>query len=228
MARYTGPVCRLCRRERMKLFLKGTKCETMRCPIERRPYPPGMHGRGRIRESEYLFQLREKQKCRRIYGLLEKQFKLIYNKANKQPGVTGENLLRLLELRIDNVVFRAGYASSRNQARQFVRHGHVAVNGKRVTIPSYTLRKDDVVQLREKASRMIVVRHNVDTLDRTVPAVARRRARRAQGDRARSPAPGADRDPGARAAHRRALLQVTQPPLPRPGYSTPRTEGLSC
>jgi small subunit ribosomal protein S4 len=153
----------------MKLFLKGTKCETMRCPIERRPYPPGMHGRGRIRESEYLFQLREKQKCRRIYGLLEKQFKLIYNKANKQPGVTGENLLRLLELRIDNVVFRAGYASSRNQARQFVRHGHVAVNGKRVTIPSYTLRKDDVVQLREKASRMIVVRHNVDTLDRTVP-----------------------------------------------------------
>jgi small subunit ribosomal protein S4 len=153
----------------MKLFLKGTKCETMRCPIERRPYPPGMHGRGRIRESEYLFQLREKQKCRRIYGLLEKQFKLIYNKANKQPGVTGENLLRLLELRIDNVVFRAGYASSRNQARQFVRHGHVAVNGKRVTIPSYTLRKDDVVQLREKARKMIVVRHNVDTLDRTVP-----------------------------------------------------------
>ena len=169
MARYTGPVCRLCRRERMKLFLKGTKCETMRCPIERRPYPPGMHGRGRIRESEYLFQLREKQKCRRIYGLLEKQFKLIYNRANKQPGVTGENLLRLLELRIDNVVFRAGWASSRNQARQFVRHGHVAVNGKRVTIPSYTLGKGDIVQLRDKAKRMIVVRHNVDTLDRTVP-----------------------------------------------------------
>jgi small subunit ribosomal protein S4 len=153
----------------MKLFLKGTKCETMRCPIERRPYPPGMHGRGRIRESEYLFQLREKQKARRIYGLLEKQFKLIYNKANKMPGVTGENLLRLLELRIDNVVFRAGFASSRNQSRQFVRHGHVNVNGKRVTVPSYTLRKGDVVQLRDKASRMIVVRHNVDTLDRAVP-----------------------------------------------------------
>jgi small subunit ribosomal protein S4 len=169
MARYTGPVCRLCRRERMKLFLKGTKCETMRCPIERRPYPPGMHGRGRIRESEYLFQLREKQKARRIYGLLEKQFKLIYNKANKMPGVTGENLLRLLELRIDNVVFRAGFASSRNQSRQFVRHGHVDVNGKRVTVPSYTLRKGDVVQLRDKARRMIVVRHNVDTLDRVVP-----------------------------------------------------------
>ncbi len=169
MARYTGPVCRLCRRERMKLFLKGAKCESMRCPIERRPYPPGMHGRGRIRESEYLFQLREKQKARRIYGLLEKQFKLIYNKANKQPGVTGENLLRLLELRIDNVVFRAGFASSRNQARQFVRHGHVSVNGNRVTIPSYTLRKGDIVQLRDKARRMIVIRHNVDTIDRQVP-----------------------------------------------------------
>ena len=169
MARYTGADCRLCRREKTKLFLKGTKCETMRCPIERRPYPPGMHGRGRIRESEYLFQLREKQKARRIYGLLEKQFKLIYNKANKMPGVTGENLLRLLELRIDNVVFRAGFASSRNQSRQFVRHGHVNVNGKRVTVPSYTLRKGDVVQLRDKASRMIVVRHNVDTLDRVVP-----------------------------------------------------------
>jgi len=169
MARYTGPVCRLCRRERMKLFLKGTKCETARCPIERRPYPPGMHGRGRIRESEYLFQLREKQKARRIYGLLEKQFKLIYNKANKQPGVTGENLLRLLELRVDNIVFRAGFASSRNQARQFVRHGHVSIDGERVTIPSYTLKKGQVVSLREKARKMIVVRHNVDTLDRTVP-----------------------------------------------------------
>jgi small subunit ribosomal protein S4 len=169
MARYTGPVCRLCRRERMKLFLKGTKCETARCPIERRPYPPGMHGRGRIRESEYLFQLREKQKARRIYGLLEKQFKLIYNKANKQPGVTGENLLRLLELRVDNVVFRAGFASSRNQARQFVRHGHVSIDGERVTIPSYTLKKGQVVTLREKARKMIVIRHNVDTLDRTVP-----------------------------------------------------------
>ena len=169
MARYTGPVCRLCRRERMKLFLKGTKCETTRCPIERRPYPPGMHGRGRIRESEYLFQLREKQKARRIYGLLEKQFKLIYNKANKQPGVTGENLLRLLELRVDNVVFRAGFASSRNQARQFVRNGHVSVDGERVTIPSYTLKKGQAISLREKARRMIVIRHNVDTLDRTVP-----------------------------------------------------------
>jgi small subunit ribosomal protein S4 len=169
MARYTGPVCRLCRRERMKLFLKGTKCETMRCPIERRPYPPGQHGRGRVRDSEYLLQLREKQKARRIYGLLEKQFQLIYGRANKQPGITGENLLRLLELRIDNVVFRTGFASSRNQARQFVRHGHVLVNGKRVTIPSYTLRKGDVVSLSAKARKMIVIRHNIDTLDRIAP-----------------------------------------------------------
>ena len=169
MARYTGAVCRLCRRERMKLFLKGTKCDSMRCPIEKRPYPPGQHGRGRVRDSEYLLQLREKQKCRRIYGLLEKQFQLIYAKANKQPGITGENLLRLLELRLDNVVFRAGFASSRNQARQFVRHGHVSIDGERVTIPSYTLKKGQVVTLRDKARKMIVVRHNVDTLDRAVP-----------------------------------------------------------
>jgi small subunit ribosomal protein S4 len=142
----------------------------MKCPIERRPYPPGQHGRGRVRDSEYLLQLREKQKCRRIYGLLEKQFKLIYEKANKQPGITGENLLRLLEQRIDNIVFRAGFASSRSQARQFVRHGHVQVNGKRVTIASYILRKDDVLTISPKAQKMIVIRHNIDTLDRAVPA----------------------------------------------------------
>jgi len=170
MARYTGPVCRLCRRERMKLFLKGTKCESMRCPIERRPYPPGQHGRGRVRDSEYLMQLREKQKARRIYGLFEKQFKLTYAKAVKQPGITGENLLRLLELRLDNVVFRAGFASSRNQARQFVRHGHILVNGRRVTIPSYQVRKGDVIQVSQKASKNIVIRHNSDTIDRAVPA----------------------------------------------------------
>ena len=169
MARYTGAVCRLCRRERMKLFLKGTKCETMRCPIERRPYPPGQHGRGRVRDSEYLLQLREKQKARRIYGLLEKQFQLTYNKANRQPGITGENLLRLLELRLDNFVFRTAFASSRNQARQFVRHGHILVNGKRVTIPSYIVRKGDVVSVSPKSQKMIVIRHNIDTLDRIAP-----------------------------------------------------------
>jgi small subunit ribosomal protein S4 len=169
MARYTGPVCRLCRRERMKLFLKGSKCDTMKCPIESRPYPPGQHGRGRIRESEYMLQLREKQKARRIYGVLEKQFRNTYAKASAQPGIAGENLLRLLELRLDNAVFRAGFASSRNQARQFVRHGHVDINGKRVTIPSYGLRKGDTITLRTKAQSMIVVRHNLDTIDRSVP-----------------------------------------------------------
>jgi small subunit ribosomal protein S4 len=169
MARYTGPVCRLCRRERMKLFLKGAKCDTMRCPVERKPYPPGQHGRGRIRDSEYLLQLREKQKCRRIYGMLEKQFRNLYALAAREKGITGENLLRMLELRLDNVVFRAGFSASRNQARQFVRHGHVNVNGKRVTIPSYQLRKGDVVELGPKGQKMIVVRHNLDTIDRAVP-----------------------------------------------------------
>jgi small subunit ribosomal protein S4 len=170
MARYTGPVCRLCRREKMKLFLKGPKCDSMKCPIERRPYPPGEHGRGRVRESEYLFQLREKQKARRIYGVLEKQFHNLYVEANRQQGITGENLLRMLEMRLDNVAYRAGWGASRAQARQFVRHGHVAVNGRRVTIPSYQVRKGDVISLRDKARTMIVVRHNLDTIDRQVPA----------------------------------------------------------
>lgn len=165
----TGAVCKLCRRERMKLFLKGAKCDTMRCPVERKPYPPGEHGRGRIRESEYLLQLREKQKARRIYGLLERQFRNLYAKAASQAGITGENLLSMLELRLDNVVFRGNLASSRNQARQFVRHGHVLVNGKRVTIPSYEARKGDVIELGPKAQKNVIVRHNVDTLDRAVP-----------------------------------------------------------
>src|SRR3954452_16161840 len=169
MARYTGAVCRLCRRERMKLFLKGAKCDTPKCPVERKPYPPGQHGRGRIRDSEYLLQLREKQKAKRIYGMLEKQFRNVYAVANSEKGITGENLLRMLELRLDNVVFRAGFAASRNQSRQFVRHGHVLVNGKRVTIPSYQLRKGDVVSLGAKAEKMIVIRHNLDTIDRAVP-----------------------------------------------------------
>ena len=169
MARYTEAVCRLCRRERMKLFLKGAKCDTMKCPIERKPYPPGEHGRGRIRESEYMLQLREKQKARRIYGVLEKQFRNLYAEANRQTGITGENLLRMLEQRLDNVVFRANFAASRNQARQFVRHGHVTVNGKKVTIPSYMVRKGDVVEIGPKARNFIVVRHTTDTIDRAVP-----------------------------------------------------------
>jgi small subunit ribosomal protein S4 len=167
MARYTGPVCRLCRREKMKLFLKGPKCDSMKCPIERRPYPPGEHGRDRMRQgSEYLAQLREKQKARRIYGLLEKQFANLYDEANRHEGITGENLLRFLEQRLDNVAYRAGWGASRAQARQFVRHGHVLVNGKRVTIPSYRVRKGDVVSLKDKSRSMIVIRHNLDTLDR--------------------------------------------------------------
>jgi small subunit ribosomal protein S4 len=171
MARYTGPVCRLCRREKIKLFLKGPKCDSMKCPIERRPYPPGEHGRDRMRQgSEYLVQLREKQKARRMYGVLEKQFVNLYEEANRQQGITGENLLRMLELRLDNAAFRAGWGASRSQARQFVRHGHVNVNGRRVTIPSYRLKKGDVVSLRDKARTMIVIRHNLDTLDRLVPA----------------------------------------------------------
>jgi small subunit ribosomal protein S4 len=167
MARYTGPVCRLCRREKMKLYLKGTKCDSMKCPVERRPYPPGDHGRTRrTNQSEYLAQLREKQKARRIYGLLEKQFRNLYEEANRQSGVTGENLLRMLELRLDNVAFRASWGASRAQARQLVRHGHVKVNGKRVTIPSYMVRKGDVVTLSDKAKGFIVIRQNIDVLDR--------------------------------------------------------------
>ncbi len=171
MARYTGPVCRLCRREKMKLFLKGPKCDSMKCPIERRPYPPGDHGRDRMRQgSEYLAQLREKQKARRIYGVLEQQFVNLYEEATRQEGIAGENLLRMLELRLDNVAFRAGWGASRAQARQLVRHGHVLVNNQRVTIPSYRARQGDVVTLKERSRQMIVIRHNVDTLDRQVPA----------------------------------------------------------
>jgi small subunit ribosomal protein S4 len=164
MARYTGPVCKLCRRERMKLFLKGTKCDTTKCPIERRPYPPGDHGRSRRSQgSEYLTQLREKQKARRIYGVMEKQFRKVYAEAVRRSGVTGENLLQLLETRLDNIAYRAGWGASRAQARQLVRHGHV-------TIPSYQVRRADVVSLSTKAKAMIAVRSNIDTLDRQLVA----------------------------------------------------------
>ncbi len=151
MARYTGPKCRLCRREGEKLFLKGEKCLTDKCPFERRPYPPGMHGprRRRVKLTIYGMQLREKQKVKRIYGLLEGPFKRLFEKARKMPGNTGENLLVLLELRLDNVVYRAGFAKSRAQARQFVRHGHVRVNGKKVDIPSYMVKEGDVISIAE-------------------------------------------------------------------------------
>ena len=150
MARYTGPVCKLCRREGQKLFLKGERCLTDKCGVERRSYPPGEHGRGRQRQSEYRVQLREKQKAKRYYGVLEKQFRTYYVKASRQPGITGENLLRILECRFDNVLVRLGFAASRRQARQLVRHAHVTVNGRKVNIPSFHVRAGDVVQVRER------------------------------------------------------------------------------
>src|ERR687888_1959490 len=148
MARYTGADCKRCRREKMKLFLKGSKCESPKCPIEIRPSPPGEHGRGRTKDSEYLLQKREKQKCARIYGVLEKQFRGYYEEANRKTGKTGENLLRILESRLDNVVYRAGYAKSRDMARQLVRHGHFTVNGQKVDIPSYRVTENDIVEVR--------------------------------------------------------------------------------
>jgi small subunit ribosomal protein S4 len=162
MARYTGADCKRCRREKQKLFLKGAKCESAKCPIEIRPYPPGEHGRGRTKDSEYLLQLREKQKARRYYGLLEKQFRTYYAKATKGSGITGENLLRMLETRLDNVVYRLGFAASRSQARQLVRHGHFVVNGKRVNIPSFQVAEDDVISLREGAAAKAVVTDATD------------------------------------------------------------------
>jgi small subunit ribosomal protein S4 len=132
----------------MKLFLKGNKCETPKCPIEIRPYPPGEHGRGRTKDSEYLLQMREKQKCARIYGVLEKQFRRYYEEATRRTGKTGENLLQLLERRLDNVVYRAGFAKSRDMARQLVRHGHLLVNGTKVDIPSYLVSENDIIEVR--------------------------------------------------------------------------------
>ncbi|GDX22453.1 30S ribosomal protein S4 [Actinomycetes bacterium] len=151
MARYTGADCKRCRREKVKLFLKGSKCDGPKCPIESRPYPPGQHGRGRSKDSEYLLQMREKQKCARIYGVLERQFRNYYEEASRLAGKTGENLLILLETRLDNVVYRAGFAKSRDMARQVVRHGHILVNGKKVDIPSYRVSIYDIVDVVEKS-----------------------------------------------------------------------------
>lgn len=151
MPNQTNPVCRLCRRERVKLFLKGTRCESPKCAIERRPYPPGEHGRGRIKESEYLVQLREKQRARRIYGVREKQFRLYYQKASKAKGVTGARLLQLLESRLDNVIYRGGLAMSRAQARQFVTHGHFQVDGHKVDRPSFQVKPGSKVEVRQRS-----------------------------------------------------------------------------
>jgi small subunit ribosomal protein S4 len=169
MARDTGPQCKQCRREGLKLFLKGERCLTDKCSVERRPYPPGQHGRGRVRQSEYRHQLREKQKARRYYQLLEKQFRSYYDKASRQPGVTGENLLRLLERRLDNVLVRLGFASSRRQARQLIGHGHLSVNGRRVNKPAYQLRPGDVVAVRDTSRARDVISAATE-LTATVPA----------------------------------------------------------
>ena len=158
MARHTGADCKLCRREEMKLFLKGDRCYSDKCAMERRPYPPGPRPRRRPKESQYRVQLREKQRAKRIYGVLEKQFRNYYKLATRQKGITGENLLRLLESRLDNVVYRLGFAASRDEARQLVRHGHFLVNEQRVNIPSYRVRPGDSIAIHKKARDFGVIK----------------------------------------------------------------------
>lgn len=171
MARYTGADCKRCRREKTKLYLKGAKCDSGKCPIEKRPYPPGQHGRNRAKESEYLLQMREKQKCARIYGVLEKQFRNYYAEAHRRTGKTGENLLVILEARLDNVVFRAGLAKSRDMARQLVRHGHFTVNGKKVDIPSYQVSSNDIIEVVPGSRELVPFQvARAEHAERTVPA----------------------------------------------------------
>ena len=162
MARYTGPSCRLCRREGSELFLKGERCYTDKCAIKRRSYPPGQHGQGRIKVSDYGVQLREKQKVRRIYGILENQFRGYFEMADRQKGVTGENLLFILERRLDNVAYRLGFATSRDEARQLVRHGHFTLNGRKVNIPSIQVKAGDVLQLREKSRKVAAISESLE------------------------------------------------------------------
>ncbi len=166
MARYTQSVCRLCRRENLKMYLKGDRCYTDKCAIERRPYPPGQHGQGRVKFSEYGVQLREKQKVKRMYGMLEADFGHAYWNAAAAKGKTGENLLQTLELRLDNVVFRLGFADTRNEARQLVLHGHFRVNGRKVNIPSYRLKVGDKVELKERSKKVVRISEALETVDR--------------------------------------------------------------
>ena len=171
MARYTGPDCKRCRREKMKLFLKGAKCDSPKCPIELRPYPPGEHGRNRPKESEYLLQIREKQKARRVYGILERQFHNYYEEASRKRGKTGENLLQILETRLDNVVYRAGLARTRRMARQLVSHGHFTVNGVKVDIPSYRVSQYDIIDIKDKSLNTLPFEVARETAgDRPIPA----------------------------------------------------------
>ncbi len=170
MARYRGPACKLCRREKIKLFLKGPKCASEKCPVSRRGYPPGEHGQRRSKLSNYALQLREKQKVKRIYGVLEKQFRLYFQMAERSRGVTGQMLLQLLEQRLDNVIFRLNYALTRKEARQLVRHSHVCVNGKKVNIPSFLVKKDDKVSLKLKDKQRKGMTDTLEMLkDRAVP-----------------------------------------------------------
>lgn len=154
MARYRGPVCKLCRRDGMKLYLKGDRCFSEKCAVERRNYPPGEHGQGRTKFSEYGSQLREKQKVKRMYGLLENQFHIYFNRADRLKGITGENLLVLLERRLDNMVYRFGFATSRSEARQLVLHNHFLVNGKKVNIPSYLIKVGDTITLQQSSRKV--------------------------------------------------------------------------
>lgn len=171
MARYTGADCRKCRRAKMKLFLKGSKCDSPKCPFEARPYPPGQHGRGRSKDSEYLLQLREKQKAKQIYGVFERQFRGYYEEASQRKGKTGDNLLRILETRLDNVAFRAGFGASRDMSRQLVRHGHFIVNGRKVDIPSFRVSETDIIEVRPSSvdlTPFVIAR--AEAGERTVPA----------------------------------------------------------
>ena len=166
MARYTESACRICRRENLKMYLKGDRCYTDKCAIERRPYPPGQHGQGRVKFSGYGVQLREKQKVKRMYGLLEADFRHAFKNAAAGKGKTGENLLQALELRLDNVVFRLGFADTRNEARQLVCHGHFRVNGRKVNIPSYRTRSGDVVELKERSRKVVRISEALEAVDR--------------------------------------------------------------
>lgn len=166
MARYTGYNCRICRREMMKLYLKGDRCYSDKCAVERRNYPPGQHGQSRGKFSDYGLQLREKQKIRRMYGLIEKQFKNYFKEADRQKGVTGTNFLVLLERRLDNTVYRLGFANSRDQARQFVRHNHFLVNGKKVNIPSYLLRPGDKITVVEGSRQIVGINDALEAMPR--------------------------------------------------------------
>lgn len=166
MARYIESVCRLCRRENLKLYLKGDRCYSDKCAVERRGYPPGQHGQGRAKFSNYGVQLREKQKVKRMYGLMERQFRNFFSKAEKQKGITGTNLLLLLERRLDNLVYRLGFANSRSEARQLVLHSHFTVNGKKVNIPSYLVRVGEVIELREKSRKNAKVGESLEAVAR--------------------------------------------------------------